>query len=82
MQYQVGTRPDGVTASLNYGANRVRFITPVRSGARIRDHITLAAAEDRGGGRILTTTSHIVEIEGEEKPALVADTLALLLSEP
>jgi acyl dehydratase len=82
MQYQVGARPDGVAASLNYGTDKVRFITPVKSGARVRDRVTLVAAEDKGGGRILTTTRHIVEIEGEEKPALVADTLALLLSRP
>jgi acyl dehydratase len=81
MQYQVGTLPDGTVAALNYGANRLRFITPVRSGARIRDRITLAAAEDKGGGRILTTLQHVVEIDGEEKPALVADTLSLLLGE-
>jgi acyl dehydratase len=80
MQYQVGTLPNGVAASLNYGTNRVRFMTPVKSGARIRDHIMLAEVEDKGGGRILTTTRHTVEIEGEEKPALVAYTLALLLS--
>jgi acyl dehydratase len=82
MQYQVGTRPDGVVAALNYGTDKVRFITPVKSGARIRDHITLVGAEDRGGGRVLMTTRHVVEIEGEEKPALVADTLALLLQPP
>jgi acyl dehydratase len=82
MQYQVGTLPDGVSAALNYGANRLRFITPVKAGARIRDRITLAAAEDKGGGRVLTTIRHVVEIEGEEKPALVVDTMSLLLGEP
>ena len=79
MQQSVGTLPVGVTAALNYGADRVRFITPVKAGARIRDHITLVAAEDKGGGRVLLTARHTVEIEGEEKPARVADTLALLL---
>lgn len=79
MQMSVGTLPEGVTAALNYGADRVRFITPVKAGARIRDHITLVAVEDKGGGRLLVTSRHTVEIEGEEKPALVADTLALLL---
>jgi len=82
MQYQVGTHPDGVMAALNYGLDKVRFITPVRPGARVRDHITLVGTEDRGAGRILTRTRHVVEIEGEEKPALVADTLALLLPQP
>jgi acyl dehydratase len=81
LQYQVGTLPDGVAAALNYGVNKVRFVTPVRSGAHIRDRITLAAAEDKGGGRILTTLHHVVEIDGEDKPALVADTMSLLLGE-
>src|SRR5260370_20584713 len=79
MQYSVGTLPDGVKAALNYGADRVRFINPVKAGARIRDRITLVAAEDKGNGRLLMTTRHTVEIEGEEKPAMVADTLAMLL---
>jgi acyl dehydratase len=82
MQFQVGTLPEGVTAGLNYGADRVRFITPVKAGARIRDHITLVNVEDKGSGRVLVTSRHTVEIEGEEKPALVADTLAMLLGQP
>jgi hypothetical protein len=36
--------------------------------------------EDKGGGRLLLTTRHTIEIEGEDKPAMVADTLAMLLS--
>jgi acyl dehydratase len=79
MQFNVGTLPEGVSAALNYGADRVRFITPVKAGGRIRDHITLVNVEDKGGGRILVTSRHTVEIEGEDRPALVADTLALLL---
>ncbi|HEU5349670.1 MAG TPA: MaoC family dehydratase [Ktedonobacterales bacterium] len=81
MQYDIGTRPEGVLAALNYGADRVRFITPVKAGARIRDHITLVGVEDKGGGRVLVTVRHTVEIEGEDRPALVADTLALLLGQ-
>jgi acyl dehydratase len=77
---QVGSLPGGVTAALNYGADKVRFITPVRAGARIRDRITLVGVEDKGGGRFLLTSRHTVEIEGVEKPALVADTLAMLLA--
>ena len=80
MQYAVGTLPDGVKAALNYGADRVRFINPVKAGARIRDRITLVAAEDKGNERLLMTTRHTVEIEGEEKPAMVADTLTMLLA--
>jgi acyl dehydratase len=80
MQYSVGTLPDGVKAALNYGADKVRFINPVKAGARIRDRITLVGAEDKGAGRVLMTTRHTIEIEGEEKPAMVADTLAMLMS--
>src|SRR5215468_3347247 len=65
MQRQIGTLPDGVVAALNYGTDRVRFITPVKSGARVRDHVTLVAAEAKGVGRILATTRHLVEIEYE-----------------
>ncbi|MGZ3682055.1 MAG: MaoC family dehydratase, partial [Ktedonobacterales bacterium] len=80
MQDSVGTQLNGVKAALNYGADRVRFITPVKAGARIRDHITLVGAEDKGNGRVLLTTRHTVEIEGEEKPAMVADTLTMLIA--
>ncbi len=79
MQYEVGTLPDGVKAALNYGADKIRFINPVKSGSRVRDRIALIAAEDKGGGRILLTTRHTVEIDGEEKPAMVADTLAMIM---
>ncbi|HEY7782150.1 MAG TPA: MaoC family dehydratase [Ktedonobacterales bacterium] len=80
MQFSVGTLPSGVKAGLNYGADKVRFITPVKAGARIRDRITLVGVEDKGPGRVLMTTRHTVEIDGEAKPALVADTLAMLLA--
>ncbi len=79
MQFELNTIPSGAQAVLNYGSDKVRFITPVKSGARIRDHITLVAAESKGPGRILLTTRHTIEIEGEEKPAMVADTLAMIL---
>lgn len=79
MQGQVGTLPAGVQAALNYGTDKVRFLNPVKAGARIRDHISLVGAESKGPGRTLITTRHTVEIEGEEKPAMVADTLAMLL---
>jgi len=72
--------PPGVKAAINYGLDKARFIAPVPAGARIRDRITLAAADDKGGGRILITTRHTVEIEGQEKPALIADTLTMFMS--
>ena len=80
LQSSLGIVPAGVKAALNYGLDRVRFVTPVKVGSRIRDRVTLVAAEDKGGGRTLITTRQTVEIEGEDKPAMVADTLTMLLA--
>src|SRR5260370_36388928 len=80
MQYSVGTLPDGVKAALNYGADKVRFIQPVKAGARIRYRITRVGAEGKGNGRSTTTTRHTVAIADEAKPASAADTPALLMS--
>lgn len=79
MLFELKTIPEGVQAAINYGIDKARFIAPVKSGARIRDHVTLVAAESKGPGRTLLTMRNTIEIEGEEKPALVADTLAMLL---
>jgi acyl dehydratase len=74
----VWAKPSGIKASFNYGLNRVRFAAPVRCGDRIRDHVTLAQIEDKGDGRVLLTMEHRVEIEGQDKPAVVATTLAMV----
>ena len=66
--------------AVNYGLEKVRFIAPVRAGKRVRSRIKVMALEDRGGGRFLLTTEHTFEIEGEEKPALVALCQAMLMS--
>ena len=60
---------------VNYGLNRVRFVTPVRVSARIRSRAVLAGVEE-GPGHAQLTLSVTVEIEGEERPALVAEWLA------
>ena len=78
MSYQVLPQMAGETASINYGFDRIRFIAPVRSGARIRSHFTLSAAEARGSGWMLRFAV-VVEIKGQEKPALTADWLCLYL---
>ena len=66
-------------AKLNYGVNKVRFPAPVRVGKRIRLHVAIADVAEIPAGRQLTLR-HTVEVEGEEKPACVAETVALLLS--
>ncbi len=67
----------GLEATLNYGLDRVRFLTPVRAGSRVRNRVSLVSAEERGAGRTLLCLENTVEIEGEAKPALVATTLAM-----
>ena len=64
----------GRTHTLNYGSNRVRFTAPVPSGARIRLHVKLLTAEPVANG-LRFTFENTVEIEGEAKPALIAETI-------
>jgi acyl dehydratase len=64
--------------AINYGLNKVRFIAPVRVGKRIRSRTALLAVEDVGPGVYQITYQHTVEIEGAERPALVAETLGRL----
>lgn len=77
--YEVGLVPADAAQAFNYGLDRVRFMTPVKAGARVRDRITLLAAEDKGPGRVLVKAQHTIEVEGEDKPAMVADALAMLV---
>ncbi|WP_321795668.1 MaoC family dehydratase [Caballeronia sp. J97] len=77
---EVGLIPADASAALNYGLDKVRFMTPVKSGARVRCRVVLSAAERKAGGRILVKTDCELQIEGEEKPALIAQTLAMLVA--
>ena len=65
-------------AKLNYGVNKVRFPNPVRVGSRVRATVTVAEVTDVPAGKQLTL-KHVIEIEGEAKPACVAETVVLLL---
>jgi acyl dehydratase len=64
---------------VNYGSNKVRFITPVQAGARIRLRQRIANVEEIPGG-VRITSQMTVEIEGQERPALVAETMGLSYS--
>lgn len=68
---------EGQSASVNYGFEKVRFITAVKSGARIRGRFVLADATIRGGDKLMTRFDVVVEIDGESRPALTADWLIL-----
>jgi len=69
----------GVAASINYGFDKVRFLAPVPSGARVRGRFTLEAVTERPGGQVLVHYKAEVEIEGASKPALSADWLVLMM---
>jgi acyl dehydratase len=78
MSYEVMPVISGTTMGVNYGFDKLRFISPVRSGSRVRGRFTLAEAKLRKPKELQSRTSVTVEIEGEEKPALVADWIGLI----
>ncbi|MGF6659836.1 acyl dehydratase [Paraburkholderia atlantica] len=76
---EIGVIPKDAAAGLNYGLDKVRFMTPVKAGARVRSRVTLISVEKKGGGLIVKTMNEL-QIDGEEKPALVAEALAMLIA--
>lgn len=66
----------GGRMTVNYGLNRVRFPAPVRVGKRVRLRTTLLAVEEVGEQAVQITQRQTVEVEGEEKPGCVAETLS------
>ena len=66
-------RPDGVKMGVNYGGNKTRFISPVKSGKRIRGHWKLLEMIEKRPGQWQQTNEITIEIEGEEKPALITE---------
>jgi len=72
---------EGLRASINYGFDKVRFLAPVRAGARIRARFTRLSAQERRPGEITLVHRVSVEIEGEARPALVADWISRWMTE-
>ena len=66
----------GATMGVNYGGNTVRFLTPVRSGSRVRGRFRLLAFDEKRPGQYQQTTAFTVEIEGADKPALIAEWIS------
>src|SRR6187549_1468438 len=73
MSYEVMPVIQGTTMGVNYGFDKLRFLSPVRAGSRVRGRFTLTEATLRKPTELLSKTNVSVEIEGETKPALVAD---------
>jgi acyl dehydratase len=69
-------RPDGVRMGVNYGGNKVRFLAPVKSGKRVRAHFKLLSLEEKRPGQWQETMETTIEIEGEDKPALIAEWMS------
>lgn len=78
--FDMGVVPADASAAVNYGLDKTRFLAPVKAGARVRNRVSLLAADNKGDGRVLLRTENTIEIEGEAKPALVAEALALLVA--
>ena len=68
-----GVRVSDVKMGVNYGGNKVRFISPVRSGKRVRSHTKLLELVEKRPGQWQQTNEITIEIEGEDKPALIAE---------
>ena len=62
---------------VNYGSNKVRFITPVPAGARVRLTQTIKSVEPVEGNGVRITSEMVIEVEGQSRPAMVAETLGI-----
>ncbi|QIG81321.1 MaoC family dehydratase [Stakelama tenebrarum] len=69
---------EGLKMGINYGGNKVRFLTPVRSGKRVRGRFTTRKLVERKPGVWERVTEYVLEIEDEEKPALIAEWITLI----
>lgn len=78
---EIGIVPEGTAMVINYGTDKVRFLEPVKVGSAVRARVHLTDAGEKGSGRILFKTKVTIEIKDNEKPALVAETLMLSITE-
>jgi acyl dehydratase len=76
---QIGVLPKDAAAGLNYGVDKARFLAPVPAGARVRLRVVLTGVEPKDGGQAIMKTRNTLEVEGSDKPALVAEALAYLI---
>ena len=79
LSIQIGVIPKDAAAGLNYGVDKARFLAPVPAGARVRLRVVLTGVEPKDGGQAIMKTRNTLEVEGSDKPAVVAETLAFLI---
>ena len=72
--------PDNMTMAFNYGLDRVRFLTPVNVGSKVRTKAKLLSVDDKGDGRYLVKNEVTMDIEGQEKPAYIAESLTMYVT--
>ena len=77
MGYEGSTKLENAVMGINYGFDKLRFISPVKVDSRIRGRFRLLSAEEKKPGHYLLKHEVTVEIEGEEKPALIAEWLGM-----
>jgi acyl dehydratase len=77
MSYEAVPVLDGVVMGVNYGFDKLRFLAPVPVNSKVRGRFKLMSVEDKGNGRWLVKHELTVEIEGGDKPALIAEWLAM-----
>ena len=77
MGFDAQPKVAGTVMTVNYGFDRVRMMAPVRAGSRVRGHFVLKEIVERGPSEVMVKSQVTVEVEGAEKPALVADWLGL-----
>ena len=72
--------PENMTMAFNYGLDRGRFLTPVNVGSKVRTKAKLLSVDDKGDGRYLVKNEVTMEIEGQEKPAYIAESLTMYVT--
>lgn len=82
MAMEIGVVPKNTAAALNYGLDKVRFLAPVLVGANLRLHSKLTGFDRKDNGQYLMKTENKMEIEGADRPALLAESLAILVPGP
>lgn len=74
---EIAVVPEGMVMGINYGLNKVRFLQPVKVDSEIRLRSKILSVREKKPGHILVTAKATVEIQDEEKPALLAETLSM-----
>ncbi len=78
MSFGMNILPAGIRQVYNYGMDKVRFLSPVKAGGRIRNRCRFLDMEVRSDKQVLLKTEHTIEIEGESKPALISVSLVMI----